>query len=116
MMVIIALLKDSGVFAWIVSLILLEGLFTGLAGAAAALILGSPVLYYLSTKGIDFGALVGGDLGVGNVLFDPYLYGDFGIWMVWYAFSVSVAATVIAAIYPAWFAVKTDPAAAIRTV
>jgi len=100
----------------IVSLILLEGLFTGLAGAVAALLIGSPVLYYLATKGLNFGAIVGGDLGIGNALFDPYVYGDLGIWIVWYALSVSVAATVIAAIYPAWFAVKTDPAEAIRTV
>jgi ABC-type lipoprotein release transport system permease subunit len=100
----------------VVALILLEAAMTGLAGAAAALLMGGPLAYLIATRGINIAALTGGELAVEGVLFDPYVYGDFGVWIVWYALGVSVAATTIAAVYPAWFALKTDPAKALRVV
>ena len=50
------------------------------------------------------------------VLLDPVVYGSFGPWLVWYALGVSLAATLAATVYPAWFAVRTDPAEALRAV
>jgi ABC-type lipoprotein release transport system permease subunit len=98
------------------ALILLEAVLTGLAGAVVALGLGGGIAYRLATRGINFAALMGGDLSFSNVLFDPYLYGDFGFWLVGYAVGVCVAATLLAALYPCWFAARTDPARAMRTV
>ena len=97
----------------IVGLVLLEALMVGVGGAIAALLIGAPFAYYLATKGVNFGALVG-DLSIGNIMFDPYLYADFGPWIIGYAFIVSMTATLVASLYPAWFAARVDPAAELR--
>jgi len=100
----------------VVALVVLEALMVGLGGAVAALVLGGPVAYYLATKGVSMAALMGEELSFGNVLLDPYMYGAFGIWLLWYALGVSVTATVAASIYPAWLATKIQPAEALRMV
>jgi len=100
----------------VVSLLLIEAVLTGLAGAAVGLMIGGPVTWLLATKGVDFSELMGGEVAIENVLLDPVVYGSFGLWLVWYALGVSLAATLAAAVYPAWFAVRTDPAEALRTV
>ena len=43
------------------------------------------------------------------------MYGDLGLWIVPYVLVVAIGATVLASIYPAWFAARTDPATALRT-
>ena len=63
---------------------------------------------------VDLAKLLGGELGFAGVLFDPVMYADFGWWVVWYALGVSLVATFVASIYPAWFAAKTRPAEALR--
>ena len=100
----------------VVGLMVLEALVVGLGGAVVALALGGSGAHYLATEGINFAAFIGEDFSIGNVLLDPYLYGSFGIWLLWYALGVSVTATVVASIYPAWLATKVDPADALRTV
>lgn len=100
----------------VVGLILLEAVLTGLAGAVLALLMGGPVAYYVATEGINVAAIMGDDITIENVMLEPYVYGDFGVWIVWYALAVSLAATITAALYPAWFALKTNPATAMRTV
>jgi ABC-type antimicrobial peptide transport system permease subunit len=57
-----------------------------------------------------------GDSGMdfGGVLWDPVIYGGFGLWIVWYVLWVSLAATVAASIYPIWFATRVNPAEALR--
>jgi ABC-type lipoprotein release transport system permease subunit len=49
-----------------------------------------------------------------GVIFEPILYGDLGPWVVGYALGVGVGATLLASLHPAWFAARTDPAAALR--
>jgi len=100
----------------VVALIVLEALIVGLGGAIVALMLGGPAAYLLATKGVNLAAFVGDDLSFGGVLLDPRVYGDFGIWLIWYALAVSVAATAVASIYPAWLAARIDPADALRVV
>jgi len=101
----------------IVSLIVLEALIIGLGGAIAALALGGPAAYYLANKGVNIGALYKTEeLSFGDVLLDPHMYGDFGLWVLWFALGVSLMATLVASIYPAWFATRTDPANALRMV
>lgn len=46
--------------------------------------------------------------------FDPIFYGDIGSWTLWYVFTVAIVVTVLASLYPAWFATTTDPADALR--
>lgn len=98
----------------IVGLLFLEAIITGVGGAAVALLLGVPVSYLLSTKGLNIEAILGQSIAMENVLFEPIFYGDFGVWIVWYALVVSLAATIAASLYPAWFAIKMNPAEAMR--
>ena len=98
----------------LVSVMLMEGLILGLLGSVLGLVFGLPAAYYAATKGIDFTEFYGGDLSVSNVLFDPVFKGDFGWWLVPMAFELALTATLLSSLYPAWFAIRTDPAVALR--
>jgi ABC-type lipoprotein release transport system permease subunit len=37
------------------------------------------------------------------------------LWLVPYGLTLSLFATLLASVYPAWYASRTDPAAALRT-
>jgi ABC-type lipoprotein release transport system permease subunit len=97
-------------------LIMLEAVAVGLGGAVVALALGGFFAYRLATRGVDLTKLMGGELSFGSVLLDPTIYGDFGLWILWYALGISLVSTVAASIYPAWYATRTDPATAMRKV
>lgn len=99
----------------LMGLIMIEATLTGLAGAVVALLLATAPTYLLATKGFNIGWVLG-DLSMLGALMDPYWYGDFGPWLIGYALGVSLAATLAAGLYPAWFALKTDPADALRAV
>jgi ABC-type lipoprotein release transport system permease subunit len=45
---------------------------------------------------------------------DPVIHGDFGIWFFAYAAILSYLATVVASVYPAWYAVRLEPAETLR--
>ena len=90
------------------------GLILGLLGSVLGLVFGLPAAYYVATKGIDFTDFYGSDMSVSNVLFDPVFKGDFGWWLVPLAFELALAATLLSSLYPAWFAIRTDPAVALR--
>ena len=100
----------------VVGLVVLEALVVGLGGAVVALMVGGPAAYYLAREGVSLAGLFGEDFSFGDILLDPYLHGDFGIWLLWYALGVSVLATVVASIYPAWLATKVNPVDALRMV
>jgi len=96
-------------------IMLAEGVILGLLGSVLGLAFGLPAAYYVATVGIDFTKMYGGaDLSVSNVLFDPVFKGDFGWWLIPLAFELALTATVLSSLYPAWFAIRTDPAAALR--
>jgi ABC-type antimicrobial peptide transport system permease subunit len=98
-----------------VGLILTEAFLVGLGGALVALAISTPLAYRLA-MGVDFSALMGGIKSFGGVLLDPMLYGNFGWWVVAYAFIVSLVATIAASLYPARLARKIDPAEALRRI
>jgi len=99
-----------------VALLLLEAVMIGIGGAVVAMLIGGSVAYLLATKGVDITEMMGGEISLAGVLMDPIIYGSFGPWIVTYAFCVSITATVVASIYPAWFAIRTKPADALRAV
>ena len=88
---------------------------TGVLGALFAVLLGSGLAYWLS-RGINILALAGDSMQGFGVIMDPVLYGDIGVWIIWYALIVCIVATVTASIIPAWKATKVDPAEALRMV
>ena len=92
-----------------------EGLVLGILGAAVALALGGPATYLMSRHGIDFSGLYGdSDLAVSNILLDPVIYGTFGWWLIPLALALALGSTLLSSLYPAWYAIRTDPAQALR--
>ncbi len=100
----------------VISLIVIEALAIGLGGMVVAVLVGGAGAHYLATHGVDLAAFMGEDVSFGEVLLDPVVYGDFGVWLIWYALVIAEVATVGASVYPAWMAVRIDPADALRTV
>jgi ABC-type lipoprotein release transport system permease subunit len=97
-----------------VRLVVGEALALGLAGAALGVALGFPLVWLVSARGLDLRAFMGASYSFQGVIFEPVLYGDVGPWIVSYVLAVALGSTVIASLYPAWFAARTDPAAALR--
>jgi ABC-type lipoprotein release transport system permease subunit len=100
--------------ARLVRLVVQEALMLGAAAGALALAIGVPLVWRLARVGLDFRTYLGGSWSFQGVLFDPVIFGDFGIWIVPYVFIVAIVATVLASLYPAWYAARTDPAVALR--
>lgn len=100
--------------ARLVRLVIQEALMLGAAGGLLALVAGVPLVWRLARVGLDFSSYLGGSYSFQGVLFDPVIFGDFGFWIVPYVFIVSIGATVLASLYPAWHAMRTDPAVVLR--
>ncbi len=110
----LAVLIALGMKEWqLISLIFLEALAMGVLGAVAGLIIASPFIYYTANTGIDLSTLMGGDFSISGVLLDPVMYSDMGIWMIPQAFLIGLVSMLVAAIYPAWFALRIDPTSAL---
>ena len=99
--------------ARLLRLILFEALLMGLLGAFFGLLLASPLVWHTATAGIDFSGVMGDDLAITGVFFDPVIYADMGLWMLPYALFVGLCSTLCAALYPAWSALRQSPAAAL---
>lgn len=98
-----------------VAIMLVEGLVLGVLGGVLGLALGAPATWWVATHGIDFSAMWGDmDLTVSSILIDPVFLGDFGWWLVPVAFGLSLGAATLSSVYPAWFTLRIDPAAALR--
>jgi ABC-type lipoprotein release transport system permease subunit len=97
-----------------VRLVVQEALMLGVGGALLAIAGGLPLIWRLAHTGLDFRRYVGSSYAFQGVLMDPVIFGDFGMWIVPYVFVVAIAATVLASLYPAWYAARTDPAVALR--
>lgn len=98
-----------------VRVVVAEALALGVSGTVLALAIATPVIHWLATSGVDLRDMAGDvDLAMSGVLIDPIFYADFGAWIVPYAIVLSMTATIVASIYPAWFATRTDPASALR--
>ncbi len=110
-----AVLAALGLRGWrMVRLVLQEAVALGLAGCGVGLAAGFPLVWWITVHGLDFRSLMGESWSFQGVVFEPVIYGDVGPWIPAYALAISVGATVLASLYPAWFAVRTDPAAALR--
>ncbi len=111
----IAVLTALGMKAHqVVLVLLLEGLAIAVGGAGIALALGGSAAYRLATRGVDLRVFMGEESSLGDVLLDPLILGDFGPWILLYALSLSLTATLAASIYPAWIATRVAPADALR--
>lgn len=103
--------------ASLVRVVVSEGVILGLMGAALALAWTTPILWRWSTQGIDLFSMMpstGDGLAFSGVLIDRYYYPSFGPWVLSVSIFLSLLATVLASLYPALFAARTDPAEALR--
>lgn len=98
----------------LVRLVIEEAFMLGVAGGLLALAIGVPIVWRLAHVGLDFSRYLGGAYSFQGVLFEPIIFGDFGPWIVPYVFIVAIVATVLASLYPAWHAMRTDPAVVLR--
>ena len=100
----------------LVRIVVTEGLLLGLASTIAALAWAAPLLYTWNADGLDLSTLMESEEGwaMGGVLLDPMFHPGFGLWLIPTALALSLTATVVASLYPAWFASRTDPASALR--
>ncbi len=111
----VAVLSALGMEGWrMVRLVLAEALALGLAGAVAGLALALPFVWRIATRGLDLRRFMGSSYSFQGVIFEPVIYGQLGPWALWYVLAVAVGATLLASLYPAWFAARTDPATALR--
>lgn len=101
--------------ARLIKIMLMEGLVLGFIGGIIGLIWAIPFTYLLATKGINLSRFYGGGgISISNILIDPVFKGDFGWWLFPLSFILSLTATILSSVYPAWYASKTDPAVALR--
>lgn len=108
--VLVALGMGSGRLA---RLIIMESLAIGFAGAVLGLVMAAPFVYLTATRGIDFSGVMGGEMAMEGVLFDPVIYSDMGIWMLPQTLAIGLLATALASLYPAWHAGRTNPTSAL---
>jgi ABC-type antimicrobial peptide transport system permease subunit len=85
----------------------------GVLGGAAGLVIGLPFIYPAATKGYNFAETMGGDFVTEGVLFDPIVYADMGMWLIPLAFGIALFSTLVAGLYPAWYALRTNPTSAL---
>ncbi len=96
-------------------IVILEGFFLGLLGTCFGLLTGIPFVYLSHLYGINFSFLTQDvEMSMSNVLFEPIIYGDFGWWLIPVAFYICMVASILGSLYPAWFAIRTNPAQALR--
>ena len=100
----------------LVRVVVTEGFLLGTSSALAAMAWTGPILHDWNSDGVDLSKLMESEEGwaFGGVLIDPVFHPDFGLWVIPSAFGLSLAATIVASLYPAWFASRTDPASALR--
>jgi ABC-type lipoprotein release transport system permease subunit len=98
-------------------MILTEGLFLGILGAALGFAIGGAVTAWLIRRGIDFAAMMGGaSIEMAGVSVSTVVYPEWD-WVSMGAYaSVAVVLSVLATIYPAWKAGALRPVEAMRHV
>ncbi len=109
-----AVLIALGMKSWqVIRLIVSEAVVAGVLGAALGLLLATPMVYHTATTGLNFAAVMGDDMAISGVLFDPVFYSDMGLWMIPHALMLALVSTLVAAAYPAWYALRTNPTSAL---
>ena len=99
----------------LVMVLLTEGVALGLVSAVAALAWSAPIIFSMASNGVDLSAAYGSEgVAFGGVLMPMIVHPSFGPSVFVAGFGLSLIATVVASLYPAWYATKTDPATALR--
>jgi ABC-type lipoprotein release transport system permease subunit len=97
----------------IMLMFLLEAATLGLAGIAVGLVLGLAGVAYLATVGIYIGdvASSAGSIALGSTIHGQFVPATFAWLSFW-----TLVIILLASLYPAWFAIRREPAEALRAV
>jgi ABC-type lipoprotein release transport system permease subunit len=95
----------------ILAMFLLEAATLGLAGIALGLILGGLGVTYLATVGLHVG-----DVGATGIAIGETIYARFELQETISLSMTSLVITLLAALYPAWFAARMEPIDALRAL
>jgi ABC-type antimicrobial peptide transport system permease subunit len=95
----------------IMLMFLLEAATLGIAGILVGVVLGSAGVAYLATVGIYIGEIASsaGGMAVGSTIhahFVPVTFASLAFW--------TLVVILLASLYPAWFAIRREPADALR--
>jgi ABC-type lipoprotein release transport system permease subunit len=95
----------------IMLMFLLEAAILGIAGIIVGSILGLAGVAYLATVGIHIGeiATTGGGLALGSTIHAHFVPATFASLAFW-----TLVIILLASLYPAWFAIRREPAEALR--
>ena len=97
-------------------LVMWESTWLALVGLLGSVLVIAGPYWYLSTKGIDYSAMVGGGAEVAGVAMAPILYVRIYAVNALKIAAAVVLATLASGLYPAWRAGRADPAEAVRLV
>lgn len=95
-------------------LVVLESVVLSATGLVFGALLCAPWVWYLTTKGIDFSAMLGGDYTAGGVLVNPVIHIRLYAETVGGIVTALFGLSVLAAAYPAWMAARLHPMDAMR--
>lgn len=98
----------------IMQMFLLEAATLGLIGIAVGVVLGTAIVIYMSTHGIYIGDEVAGsveNIALGSTMYTRLVPGTIAGLSV-----ATLVITLLASLYPAWFAARLEPVEALHTV
>lgn len=99
----------------LLQMLLCEAVILGAAGSLLGMILGGVAVWFLTTKGIYVGEDIAGSAGsafaLGATLYGRFVPSQFVTLSFW-----TVVVTVLASLYPAWFAARLEPVDALRAL
>lgn len=95
----------------IMLMFLMEAAILGLAGIVVGVALGSAGVGYLATVGLNIGEIgtTAGGVALGTVIHGRFVPGTFAALSFW-----TLVVILLASLYPAWFAIRREPAEALR--
>jgi ABC-type antimicrobial peptide transport system permease subunit len=98
----------------IMMMFMLESATLGALGVVLGVLLGSLGVYYLATEGIhlgDLAAQVSADIAYGETMYASFQWSATAVLSV-----VCWVITLLASLYPAWFATRKEPIDALRAL
>jgi len=98
----------------LVALVLWESLWLAVVGSVFGLLLGLGGHAWFMTHGLDLRGIYAEGISIGGGMLDPILYSRLSMARIFWGYAVVVGIAVLAGVYPAWKAGRTDPIEAIR--
>jgi ABC-type antimicrobial peptide transport system permease subunit len=100
----------------ILAMFVLEAATLGLAGIALGAVLGGMGVAYLATVGLPIGEAAAAGEASNVITYGNILYARFSLPDTISLSIASLAITLLASLYPAWFAARLEPIDALRAV